>query len=113
VRITYRDRVPIVTHVSENAFVLTPPPAPHDQLYAYLRGLMSRVAGQHVTKAQQLTATKKWNKAFGGTYPIKIEWLDSPAGLVRALSPPTAESNSAISVGNLRAPLEASTTLTR
>jgi hypothetical protein len=108
VRITYRDRVPIVVRVKEDAFLLTPPPAPHDRLDAYLRGLMSRVAGEHVTKTQQLTATKKWNKAFGGTYPIRIEWLDSTGGLVRALSPPTAESNSATSVGNLDAPLEAS-----
>src|SRR5271155_2398717 len=112
VRITYRDRIPIVVRVKEDAFLLTPPPAPHDRLDAYLRGLMSRVAGEHVTKTQQLTATKKWNKAFGGTYPIRIEWLDSGGGLVRALNPPTAESNSATSVGNLRAPLEASTTLT-
>jgi hypothetical protein len=112
VRITYHDRAPIVVRVKEDAFLLTPPPAPHDRLDAYLRGLMSRVAGEHVTKTQQLTATKKWNKAFGGTYPIRIEWLDSTGGLVRALNPPTAESNSATSVGNLRAPLEASTTLT-
>jgi hypothetical protein len=110
VRITYRDRVLIVVRVKEDAFLLTPPPAPHDRLDAYLRGLMSRVAGEHVTKTQQLTATKKWNEAFGGTYPIRIEWLDSTGGLVRALNPPTAESNSATSVGNLRAPLEASTT---
>ncbi len=69
-------------------------------------------AADQLTKAQRLTATKKWNKAFGGTYPIRIEWLDSAGGLVRALSPPTAESNSTTSVGNLDAPLEASTTLT-
>jgi hypothetical protein len=110
VRITYRDRVPIVVRVKEDAFLLTPPPAPHDRLDAYLRGLMSSVVGEHVTKTQRLTATKKWNKAFGGTYPIKIEWLDSAGRLVRNLSPPTAESNSATSVGNLDAPLEASTT---
>jgi hypothetical protein len=111
VRTTYRDRVPIVVRVKEDAFLLTPPPAPHDRLDAYLRGLMSKVVGEHVTKTQQLTATKKWNKAFGGTYPIKIEWLDNAGGLVRALNPPTAESNSATSVGNLDAPLEVSESL--
>jgi len=106
VRITYRDTAPIVVSVNENAFVLIPPPAPHDRLYAYLRGLLPRLAGQHDTKAQRLTATNKWNKAFTGTYPTRIEWLDSAGGLVRALNPPTAESNSTTSVGDLRAPLE-------
>jgi hypothetical protein len=111
VRITYRDRAPIVVRVKEDAFLLTPPPAPHDRLDAYLRGLLPRLLGQHVTKAQQLTATNEWNKAFTGTYPTRVEWLDGAGGLVRALNPPTAESNSTTSVGNLDAPLEASTTL--
>jgi hypothetical protein len=106
VRIIYQGTAPIVAHVSENAFVLTPPPTPNTRLDTGLRRLLRRLFGKRLTKAERLRITIKYNNAFTGTYPTRIEWLNSAGGLVRALGPPTAESNSATSVGNLRAPLE-------
>jgi hypothetical protein len=111
VRIAYRATAPIVAHVSENAFVLIPPPTPHTQLDTRLRGLLHRLFDKHLTRAQQLRITIEYDRAYRGTYPIGIEWLNSTGGLMRALSLPTAESSSATSVGNLRAPLEGRTTL--
>jgi hypothetical protein len=113
VRITYRATAPITAHVSGNAFVLTPPPTPDSRLDTELRRLGRRLFDKRFTKAQRLRITLEYNNAFTGTYPTRIEWLNGTGGLVRALSPPAAESNSATSVGNLRAPLEASTTLKR
>jgi hypothetical protein len=104
VRVIYTDRAPIVVPVQENAILLVPPPAPHDRLTAYLRRLLPTVLGKHGTKAQQI-ATRDWNSAFGGTYPMRIEWLDSAGDVVRTLSR-RDESSLPTSVGDLRAPIE-------
>jgi len=110
VRIAYRETPAIVVPVSENAFSFTPPPlAPH--VATELKRLEPKLFAPHLTPAQRRRVTLKWNQTVNETGPTKIEWLDSAGRLVRALSPPTAESNSATSVGNLDAPLEASTTL--
>lgn len=105
VRITYRATAPITAHVSENAFLFTPPPTPNTPLDTELKQLLHRL-GKHIGKAERRRITIEYNNAFTGTYPTRIEWLDSGGGVVRALSPPTAESISATSVGNLLAPIE-------
>jgi hypothetical protein len=111
VRITYRSTAPVIAQVSENAFLLIPPPTPNSHLDIELRRLMHRLFAKHLTKTQRLRITTEYNKAYLGTYPTRIEWLDSAGEPVRTLSPPTAESESATSVGDLRAPLEASASL--
>jgi hypothetical protein len=108
VRITYQATAPIIAHVSENAFLLTPPPTPNTPLDTELKQLLHRQRGKHISGAERRRLTIKYNNAFTGTYPIRIEWLDSTGGLVRTLSPPTAESISATSVGGLLAPSEGS-----
>jgi hypothetical protein len=105
VRVIYAGRAPIVVPVRENAFLLTPPPAPHDRLTAYLRALLAGFGDKHVTKAQRLTAARRWNAAFAGTYPTRIEWLNGAGAVVRAINRPD-ESASRTSVGDLRAPVE-------
>jgi hypothetical protein len=111
VRITYRATTPIIAHVSENAFLLKPPKAPRTRIDAELRKLVRRLLSGHLTKIQRLRITTEYNKAYVGTCPTGIEWLDSAGRPMRILSPPTTESESATSVGDLRAPLEASTSI--
>jgi YD repeat-containing protein len=65
----------------------------------------------HLTPAQRRRVTLTWNQTVNETGRTKSEWFESAGGLARALGPPTAERNSATSVGNLEAPVEASTTL--
>ena len=113
VRITYQATAPIIAHVSENAFLLTPPPTPNTPLDTELKQLRHRQRGKHISGAERRRITIEYNNAFTGTYPTSIEWLDSTGGLVRALSPPTAESIAATSVGGLLAPTEGSFTLER
>jgi hypothetical protein len=106
VRIVYPSHVQVVASVSENAFLLTPPPTPRSRLDVYLRRLARKIGeGDRLPKAERERITRQYNKAYTGTYPTRIEWLDSAGGLVRAISPPTAESDSATSVGDLRAPI--------
>lgn len=112
VRVTYRAAAPVIAHVSENAFLLTPPPTPDTPLDAELTRLLQSQRGKHVSGAEQRRLTIEYNIAFTGTYPTRIEWLDSAGRLVRALNPPTAASYSATSVGDLRAPIEEAATLT-
>jgi hypothetical protein len=71
------------------------------------------VPAPRVSSAERRKITIEYNNAFTGTYPTRIEWLNSAGGLVRTLNPPTAESISATSVGNLLAPIEGSFTLKR
>jgi hypothetical protein len=113
VRITYQATAPIIAHVSENAFLLTPPPTPTTPLDTELKQLLHRQRGKHISVAERRRITIEYNNAFTGTYPTRIEWLDSAGGLVRALSPPTAERISATSVGSLLAPIEGGFTLKR
>jgi hypothetical protein len=111
VRITYRETPAIVVLVSENAFSFTSP-SPTPRVEAELKRLEPAIVGtEHLTATQRRRITLQWDKTVNETDPARIEWLGSAGGLVRALSPPTAESNSAISVGNLDAPLEGSTPL--
>ncbi len=110
VRIAYRETPAIVVPVSENAFLFRPPP-PTPRVEAELKRLEPAIVSTHLTTAQRRRIALQWDKTVDETDPTRIEWLDNAGGLVRALSPPTAGSNSATSVGNLRAPLEASTTL--
>jgi hypothetical protein len=121
VRIDYRETPAIVVAVSENAFLFTPPP-PTPRVEAELKRLKRRMEPVIVTTdpataqrptAQRRRITLQWDKTVDETEPTRIEWLDSAGRLVRALSPPAAESNSATSVGNLDAPLEGSITLKR
>ncbi|HYM45911.1 MAG TPA: hypothetical protein VES65_07090 [Solirubrobacteraceae bacterium] len=105
VRITYRATAPIVVPVSENALLFTPPP-PTLRLKADLKRLEHRLEDSHLTKTQRRSITMRWDKTVAETDPTKIEWLANIGGLVRAISAPTATSNSVTSVGNLRAPIE-------
>lgn len=105
VRIKYRHAPPLSVPVMENAFVFVPPPAPRDRVDAYLRALLPKLSGEHVTKAERLAATKAWNRVFPGTYPSRIEWLGSGRRVLRSISPPTEESTAATSLGDLRTPL--------
>ncbi len=111
VRIVYRATAPIVADVSENAFLLIPPTAPRSRLDSELKKLVGRLVGGHLTKTQRITITTEYNRAYVNTYPTRIEWLNSAGEPVRALSPPTAESESATSVGDLGAPIEVSVSL--
>jgi len=106
VRIVYPSHVQIVASVSENAFLLTPPRPPRSPLEAYLMRLVHKILDGRLSTTERNKITIQYNKAFTGTYPTRIEWLDSAGGLVRAISPPNAQTNSATSVGDLRAPLE-------
>lgn len=112
VRISYRETPAIVVAVSENAFLFTPPP-PTPRIEAELKRLEPTILATHLTTAQRRRNTLQWDKTVDETEPTRIEWLDSAGRLVRSLSPPTAESNSATSVGNLHAPVEGSITLKR
>ncbi|MFZ1925152.1 MAG: hypothetical protein WAU42_03310 [Solirubrobacteraceae bacterium] len=118
VRISYRETPTIVVAVSEDAFLFTPPP-PTPRVEAELKRLtrLQRmepvIVTTHPTTAQRRRITLQWDKTVDETEPTRIEWLDSAGRLVRSLSPPTAESNSATSVGNLDAPVEGSFTLKR
>lgn len=106
VRIAYRETPPIVVPVSENAFLFTPPP-PTPRVEAKLKRLEPSIFATHLTQAQRRRFTLQWDKTVRETEPTKIEWLDSAGGLVRAINPPTAASRSVTSIGNLRAPIEA------
>jgi hypothetical protein len=111
VRIIYQEIPAITVPVSENAFSFTSPP-PTPRIEAELKRLEPAIRGtQHLTATQRRRITLQWDKTVNETDPTRIEWLDSAGGLVRALSPPTAENDSATSVGNLDAPLEGSTPL--
>ncbi len=115
VRIDYRETPAIGVAVSENAFLLTPPP-PTPRVETELKRLerlKPAIVTTHPTTAQRRRITLQWDKTVEETEPTRIEWLDSAGRLVRALSPPTAESNSATSVGYLYAPDEGSITLKR
>jgi hypothetical protein len=112
VRIAYRETPAIVIAVSENVFLFTPPP-PTSRVKAELKRLEPAIVTTHLTTAQRRRITLQWDKAVDETDPTRIEWLDSAGRLVRTLSPPAAESNSATSVGNLDAPFEGSITLKR
>jgi hypothetical protein len=97
VRISYRETPTIVVAVSENAFLFTPPP-PTPRVEAELKRLERlepAIALDAPTTAQRRRITLRWDKTVGKTEPTRIEWLDSAGQLVRSLSPPTAESNSA------------------
>ncbi|MGH2904656.1 MAG: hypothetical protein ACRDK7_13895 [Solirubrobacteraceae bacterium] len=104
VRIVYPGHVQIVVSVSENAFLLTPPPAPNSHLDAELRGLLQRLSAKHLAKAQHEKITRQYNRAYTGTYPTRIESLDGAGRPIRAIHPPAAEIDSTTSVGDLRAP---------
>jgi hypothetical protein len=110
VRITYQETPAIVVPVSENTFLFTPPP-PTPRVEAELKRLEPAIVGTRLTMAQRRHIMSQWDKTVNETDPTRIEWLGSAGGLIRALSPPTAESNSATSVGNLDAPLEGRTAL--
>ena len=75
--------------------------------------MLHRQQGKYISGAERHRITIEYNNAFIGTYPTRIEWLDSTGGLLRALSPPTAQSISATSIGGLLAPTEGSFTLER
>jgi hypothetical protein len=118
VRIAYRETPTIVVPVSENAFLFTPPP-PTPRVKAALRKRPKPrivVIKHAITMAEfRRIASRRiaspWDKILGETHLTRIEWLNRAGLLVRALSPPANESNSATSVGDLRAPLEGATSI--
>ncbi|HTZ65671.1 MAG TPA: hypothetical protein VMB51_16345 [Solirubrobacteraceae bacterium] len=105
VRVAYRSVRPAIFPVSGNAFLLTPPPTPNSHLDTELRRLEPRLLDTHHTKAEQRKAILRWNKAYAGTYPTRIEWLNSSDEVVRVLERPRPEGNLATSVGQLDAPI--------
>jgi hypothetical protein len=118
VRIAYRETPTIVVPVSENAFLFTPPP-PTPRVKAALRKrpkprivvIKHAITMAEFRRIASRRSASPWDKILGETHPIRIEWLNSTGGVLRAISPPTVESNSATSVGDLRAPLEGSTAI--
>jgi hypothetical protein len=112
VRIDYRETPPIVVPVSENAFWFTSPP-PTSRVEAELKRLEPAIVTMHLTRAQRRRSRLQWDEAVDETEPTKIEWLNNAGRLVRTISPPTAASISGTSVGDLRAPIESTTTLKR
>lgn len=124
VGISYRARAPIVVAASENAILFTPPPPSH-RLTAD-QDLLSRLQvgeycyrtsphahwqcrSTHRTKAQRLQYTKTladYRQVVAASDPTKIEWLGATGGLIRTIDPPTASSIAAVSVGDLRAPID-------
>jgi len=111
VRIAYRETPEITVPVSDNAFMFTPP-LPMPRVAAELKRLEPRIVATRRTTAQR-RVTLQWDRTVDETDPTRIEWLDNAGGLIRTINPPTAASNSVTSVGNLKAPLEGSTTLKR
>jgi hypothetical protein len=111
VRIAYRETPKITVPVSENAFMFKPP-LPTARVAAELKRLEPRILATRHTTAQR-RVTLQWDKTVDETDPTRIEWLDNAGGLIRTINPPTAASSSVTSVGNLKAPLEGSTTLKR
>jgi hypothetical protein len=103
VRIAYRARPAFVRDVRENAFVLTPPRSPRTRLDTELMRLLHESLDEHLTRRRREQLTEQ---AYAGTYPTKIEWLDSSGHAMRTLAPPPAEGSSKTSVGDLRAPVE-------
>jgi hypothetical protein len=105
VRIVYREAPPMVVPVSENAFLLTPPPRTA-RLEAELKRLYPRLVAKHLTKSQSVRVALQWDRTIDEANPIKIEWLNDSGGLVRTIRAPSFGSDSATSVGNLSAPIK-------
>ena len=106
VRITYRGRAPIVVPIKENAFWFTPPASPPSRVDSELKRLLHKLLAGRLTNTQQRTLTTRWNNLLRKTDPTKIEWLNSVGGLIRTIKAPTSASYGAISVGDVRAPIE-------
>jgi hypothetical protein len=104
VRVSYRDVAPFSVPVSENAFYLIPPPAPHDSVSARMRSLLPGLSSSNTSRRDRSTA--EWNRTFVYTLPTKIEWLDQGGAVVRVVTPPTRASVAATSLGQLLAPIE-------
>jgi hypothetical protein len=108
-RLTYSGIAPILVRVRENVFALAPPKAPANRLDEELTRLESRLSDAHLTQAQLSKLTVRHDRLYLGTYPLKVEWLDRAGKPIRTISRSQAEaSEAATSVGNLRAPAEAS-----
>lgn len=122
-RISYRARAPIVVPVSENAILFTPPPshrltADQDLLsrlqvgeYCYRRSPHAhwQCRSTRRTKAQRLQYTKTladYRQVVAASDPTKVERLDASGGVILTISSPAARSIAAVSVGDLRAPIE-------
>lgn len=103
VRVSYRDVTPFSVPVSENAFYLVPPPAPHNSVSARMKSLLPGVLSSNTARRDRSTA--EWNRTFVYTLPTKIEWLDQGGGVVRIVPPPTRASTAATSLGQLLAPI--------
>lgn len=100
VRITYRERAPLVVAVRENAFAFTPPPPP-SSLGAALRRLQAQLVASKFTEPTAV----HWNEALLATDPTKIEWLNGAKRLLRTIEPPTRKNSEATSIGGTRAPI--------
>ena len=102
-RITYRGGSSIVVPVHANALVSRPP------LSARLRAELSRLLlesqDRHLTGAQRLDITRRYDGALAEANPVKLEWLDAAGRVLRAISAPSTRGDSKTSLGNLRAPL--------
>jgi hypothetical protein len=106
VRIFYRDVAPFSVPVSENAFYLMPPPAPHDSVSARMERLLTGILNSKLSTAQRDRLTARWNRMFVYTLPTKIEWLGQGGGVLRVMTPPAPASIGATSLGQLLAPVE-------
>lgn len=126
-RISYRTRASITVPVTSDALVFKPPP-----LSRHLRALQDKAAhldaqwggcyrtrhtpwicgNPHLTKAQNHRlkirldhALAAYQQAVAASDPTQIDWLDPTGRVVQTLAPPTPAQLTAISVGNLRAPI--------
>ncbi len=102
-RIDYRETPPMIFNVTTNTFTFTPS-LPSARVGAELAQLAPRLSSSN--RQQRLEAIRLWNAAIDETRPIKAEWRSGDGGLLRALNPPGIRTVEAISVGNLRAPVE-------
>jgi hypothetical protein len=105
VRILYRDDPPIVVPVSANAFRFTPPASVPAGVRAKLDRLATEQANSHLTEAQMLSLTLQYDRVRRRTEPTRIEWLDGAGRPIRKLRRPSAASDAASSIGEVRAPI--------
>jgi hypothetical protein len=103
VRIIYRERPAITERVSENAYMLTPPPTT-TRVAAALRRLQPAILAVHPTVLQHRDVLH-WDEIVHESAPTKLEWLDSAGRVIRVINAAAAGKGAATSIGDLRAPI--------
>ena len=99
VRITYSGEAPLVVPAKENSFAFAPPPAPRG-LDARLKRLLAEFGQRRST-----AAVARWDQALSRSDPAKIEWLSANGDLLRRIAAPSAASQAAAAIGQIRAPI--------